>query len=152
MSCRLVDLPPVHQSGEGSLGYAEAGPHIPFAVQRAFYLFDLAAGARRGGHAHRRDQQFLICLQGRVRVSTQRVDEQQVFTLSDCRQGLYLPSLTWIEILVEAPGTIVLVLAAQPYDEADYIRDHKQFRLAVAAEETGPGPADGTPAPAARQS
>ena len=41
--------------------------------------------------------------------------------------GLYLPPMIWREIDNFSSGSVCLVLASAPFDEADYLRDYAQF-------------------------
>ena len=131
---RLQALPVIPDAERGKLGVAEAGTHVPFQPARAFYLYDLPAGAVRGEHAHREDQQFLICLSGVFEVVAEYRGLRQTFELSGPEQGLYAPAMTWLELRVRIADSLLLVLAARAYDEADYIRDYDAFRRAALAE------------------
>ena len=50
--CRIIDLPKIADS-RGNLTFVEVGAHIPFAIERVYYLYDVPGGAERGGHAHK---------------------------------------------------------------------------------------------------
>ena len=52
-TCRVIDLPKVADP-RGNLTFIEAGRHVPFAIQRVYYLYDVPGGADRGGHAHKK--------------------------------------------------------------------------------------------------
>jgi len=57
--CRLLDLPKVPNL-LGNLSFIEGERHIPFAIERVYYLYDVPGGAERGGHAHRELQQLAV--------------------------------------------------------------------------------------------
>lgn len=61
--CRLIDLPKAPNL-LGNLTFIEGERHIPFAIQRVYYLYDVPGGAERGGHAHRELQQLIIAMSG----------------------------------------------------------------------------------------
>ena len=65
--CRLTELPRV-EDARGALGFVEEEGALPFAARRVFWVYDAPAGATRGCHAHRACAEYLICLQGSVRV------------------------------------------------------------------------------------
>ena len=46
--CRIITLPRINNS-QGNLTFVEGGNHIPFDVRRVYYLYDVPAGAERGG-------------------------------------------------------------------------------------------------------
>tara|TARA_R110002167_G_scaffold45545_8_gene136846 strand:- start:19 stop:432 length:414 start_codon:yes stop_codon:yes gene_type:complete len=129
----LVDLPVISEAGRGALGFVEAPEHLPFQPSRAFYLFDLPQGSRRGQHAHKADQQFLICLSGAFDVVAEFDGANQTLRLDSPAQGLYAPPMTWLDLTAIAPASILLVLTALPYDEGDYMRDYDAFRRAVSS-------------------
>ena len=62
-TCRMLDLPKIHDP-RGNLTFVESNNHIPFAIERVYYLYDVPGGSARGGHAHWRLHQFVIALSG----------------------------------------------------------------------------------------
>jgi hypothetical protein len=130
--CRLIELP-VAEGPLGDLAFAEGGRHVPFEIARAYYVYGVPAGARRGGHAHRTLHQAVFCLSGRLDVSVDDGSERRDFALEEPRTGLYLPPMVWRDLHGFAAGTIYMALASKAYDEDDYIRDHDEYLSAVGA-------------------
>ena len=108
--------------------FAEEGRHVPFPVRRIFTIYDVVAGATRGGHAHREQGQFLIMLSGGCLVEWDDGDAISTERLYLPTQGIYIPPVTWIVLKKFSPGAICLVLASGHYDEDDYIRDYAEFK------------------------
>jgi len=100
---------------------------VPFAIRRVYYIHHVPTGVTRGGHAHRALRQLMICLSGRLDVHLDDGRGRVSVTLSDPRVGLLLAPMTWREMNDFAPDTVCLVLASEPYDEADYIHDYPEF-------------------------
>ena len=51
-NCTIIDLPKIADP-RGNLTFIEGGDrHIPFDIQRVYYLYDVPGGAERGGHFH----------------------------------------------------------------------------------------------------
>ena len=124
----LIDIPRItDEDGRGSLSVVE-GDIIPFAIKRAYYLYDIPSDASRGGHAHRELQQFLIALSGSFDVVLDDGEHRRTFTLNRPYRGLLIPSGIWRELENFSAGAVCLSLVSATYDEADYIRDYKQFR------------------------
>ena len=50
----------------GKLTFLESGKDkdIPFNIRRIYYVYDVAPGERRGFHAHKKLEQYLICIHG----------------------------------------------------------------------------------------
>jgi acetyltransferase-like isoleucine patch superfamily enzyme len=117
----------------GSLFAVELERLAPFVVRRFFAVFDVPSAEVRGEHAHYRCHQFLICLQGSLHVIADDGSSRQEFVLTAMRTGLYLPPMTWGIQYRYSPGTILGVLASDPYDPTDYIRDYDEFIRAIEA-------------------
>lgn len=129
MTWRRLDFPIVDDR-RGNLTFIEGNVHIPFAIQRVYWLYDVPGGETRAGHAHRRLEQVLIAASGSFDVSLADGESGEVFTLNRSYSGLYIPPMTWREISNFSSGAVCLALASLPYDEDDYYRDFEEFRQA----------------------
>lgn len=129
---RLVDLPEFGETERGTLAVASCGAQVPFTVRRTFMIYDVPDDVVRGGHAHRHCQQFLLCMAGAADLLTEDAAGAGSYRLGKPNQGLYVPALTWLSIKPASPETVVLVLASDAFDEADYIRDRAAFEALVA--------------------
>lgn len=123
----LIDLPIVHDP-RGNLSFVEANGHIPFPIERVYYLYDVPGGAVRGGHAHRELHQLVIALSGSFDVVLDDGEDRQKFFLNRSWYGLHIPPMTWRELENFSSGAVCLVLASRHFAESDYIRDLTQFR------------------------
>jgi oxalate decarboxylase/phosphoglucose isomerase-like protein (cupin superfamily) len=128
--CRLIELPVV-EDPQGNLAFAEAGEQIPFPIARTFHVYDVPAGAVRGGHAHRALEEVVFCVAGRLEATVDDGRGRQTFALEDPRVGLYLPPLVWYDLTGFAAGTVYVVLTSTRFEESDYIRDYDRFLAAV---------------------
>lgn len=124
--CRVIELPKI-ANPRGNLTFIEGERHIPFAVRRVYYLYDVPGGETRGGHAHRRLQQFIVAMSGSFDVVVDDGFAQRAFSLNRSYYGLYLPAMVWRELVNFSSGSVCLVLASTPYEESDYIRDYDAF-------------------------
>jgi hypothetical protein len=124
--CRLIDLPVIEER-RGNLTFVESDRHVPFALRRVYYLYDVPGGAERGGHAHRALHQFIIAMSGSFDVHVRDGCDERVFHLSRSYRGLYLPPMTWRTIDNFSGGSVCMVLASEYYDEADYFRDYDDY-------------------------
>ena len=122
-----IELQTIPSPTEGNIGVADCDRHVPFTVRRIFYFHDVPAGTNRGGHAHRGQQQFMICQAGRVTVKTEHAAGKAEHVLERPSLGLYMPAMTWVDIRFDEKDSIVSVLTSAAYDEADYIRDYEEF-------------------------
>jgi hypothetical protein len=135
LGCRIIELPRILDP-RGNLTFIEGGSHVPFDIQRVFYLYDVPGGEDRGGHAHRDLQQLVIAASGSFDVIVDNGTEHERFSLNRSYYGLYVPRMIWTHLENFSSGSVSLVLASAPYDEADYYRDYAEFRAASVAEDT----------------
>lgn len=133
-ACRFIELPRINDP-RGNLTFVEGGRHVPFEIQRVYYLYDVPGGAERGGHAHKELQQLIIAMSGSFDVVIDDGKERRRHHLNRSYYGLYLPPMTWRELDNFSSGSVCMVLASLPFDEADYYRDYETFRRIVLARE-----------------
>lgn len=114
----------------GKLTFLEsgAGKDISFDIRRVYYIYDVAPGERRGFHAHKKLEQYLICIHGSCTILLDDGSKQENIVLNDPSTGLYVGPGMWREMYNFSPGAVLLVLASEYYDEDDYIRDYDMFK------------------------
>jgi dTDP-4-dehydrorhamnose 3,5-epimerase-like enzyme len=132
--CRLIDLPKIHDP-RGNLSFIESGHHIPFEIQRVYYLYDVPGGATRAGHGHRKLQQLIIAMSGSFDVVVDDGENKYRYHLNRSYLGLYMPPMMWREIDNFSSGAVCMVLASEHYDESDYFRRYEDFLKAAKGEE-----------------
>lgn len=116
-----------HGDSRGKLVAIEGGKDIPFQIQRVYYIFGNENNVRRGFHAHKALQQYLICIHGHCKVLLDNGSEKESVELGDPAEGLYIGPSTWREMYDFSDDTVLMVLASMHYEESDYIRDYKEF-------------------------
>jgi len=124
--CRIIDLPKVHDP-RGNLTFIESGVHVPFPIERVYYLYDVPGGSERGGHAHKNLHQFIVAMSGSFDVLIDDGHARRRIHLSRSYNGLYLCPMIWRELDNFSSGSVCMVLASRHYDEGDYIRDYDSF-------------------------
>ncbi len=125
-SVRIVELPKILDE-RGNLSFLEGDRHIPFAIKRTYWIYDVPGGEQRGGHAFKEQQEVIIALSGSLDVVvTDGVNEKR-FSLNRSYYGLYIPSGIWRHMDNFSTNSVALVLSSTEYQENDYIRDHNQF-------------------------
>ena len=129
-NCKLIDLPKIADP-RGNLTFIETGTHIPFYIQRVYYLYDVPGGAERGGHAHKALDQLIIAMSGSFDVVLDDGYKKKRYHLNRSYFGLYVCPMIWRELDNFSSGSVCLVLASNRYDEADYFRNYDEFLAAV---------------------
>ena len=138
-AAHLVTLPRMEDE-RGSLSFIEAGEHVPFQIERIYYLMDVPAGIRRGGHAHATSQQVIIAIVGSVEVTVDNGITSETHKLDRSDLGLYIPNLTWRDLQHFSPTAVCLVLSSQHYDATDYLDSYDEFTAIVRSKHDDPIP------------
>jgi oxalate decarboxylase/phosphoglucose isomerase-like protein (cupin superfamily) len=125
-----MSLPKITDT-RGNLSVIEAQDHVPFAIERIYYLYDVPAGASRAGHAHKQLQQLFIAVSGSFDIILDDGYETRSFQLNRPYQGLYVCPMIWRELNNFSSGSVCLVLASHRYDESDYYRNYDTFLSAA---------------------
>lgn len=125
--CLVSKLPQVHNRA-GNLTALNNQSEIPFCIERVYYLYDVPAGAERGGHAHRDLHQFIVAASGSFEVVLDDGDQIKTVRLDRPDKALHIVPGIWREVISFSGGAICMVLASHKYDEADYIRDYQDFK------------------------
>lgn len=111
----------------GALIAGETTRHLPFQPERFFVVHQVPTSEVRGAHAHKKCQQFLVCLSGSVSAIVDDGTTREEFVLNRPTQGLYMPPMTWGTQYKYTDDAVLLVLASHAYDADDYIRHYDQF-------------------------
>jgi dTDP-4-dehydrorhamnose 3,5-epimerase-like enzyme len=128
--CRIIDLPKIGDP-RGNLTFIEAGRHIPFKIERVYYLYDVPGGASRAAHGHKRLHQFMVAMSGSFDMILDDGFRQKTVNLNRSYKGLYISPMIWRELNNFSSGSVCMVLASEHFDESDYYREYRDFRAAV---------------------
>ncbi len=122
----MVELQTIPMTN-GILGVAEVSKHIGFPVHRAYYIRDVPAGESRGAHGHKALRQCFLCLRGSVQLSITKGGQTESVDLTRPSEAAVVPAGCWRDLSEFSEDSVVIVLASDEYDEADYIRDYDAF-------------------------
>lgn len=122
----LITLPKIFDP-RGNLTVAESMKQVPFDVRRVYWTYDVPSGESRGGHAHRQCRELIIAISGSFTVTIDNGKEKQSFHLNHPWQGLLVETGVWRTLDDFSSGAVCLVLASDPFEEADYIREYDEY-------------------------
>lgn len=123
---RLIELPKITDR-RGNLSFAEEIAHIPFEIKRNYWIYDVPGGEIRGGHAYKRNKEFIIALSGSFDVLLDDGVNKQTFSLNRSYYGLYVPEGIWRQMMNFSTNSLALVVASTFFDKSDYIYDYDEF-------------------------
>ncbi len=128
MNVNLIDLPKILDP-RGNLSFIEEENHIPFKIERAYWIYDVPGGEFRGSHAFKVAQEFIVAMSGSFDVVLHDGTEEKKYSLNRSYYGLYIPKHTWRRLENFSTNSLALILSSTNYNEDDYIRDFDQFLL-----------------------
>lgn len=111
----------------GNLSVIEELKDIPFKIERTYWIYDVPGGEKRGAHAYKENQEFIVALSGSFDVVLDSGKEKKTFSLNRSYNGLYVPKGMWREMNNFSTNSLALVLSSTKYDANDYIRDYQEF-------------------------
>ena len=126
MTARIIDLPKFLDA-RGNLSFAEQNSHVPFEIQRTYWVYDVPGGEARGGHAYINTEEFIIALSGSFDVIVDDGKEKKTFHLNRSYYGLYIPKGVWRCLENFSTNSLALEFASTKFNEADYIRDYEEY-------------------------
>ena len=115
---KMIDIPTISDD-RGSLSVIEN--LVNFEIKRVYYIYNTDA-KQRGGHRHKKTDQFLICVSGSCSVFCENeLKNSNTFMLDKPNKGLYVEAKDWHTMRDFSKDCVLLVLASEYYDVNDYI-------------------------------
>jgi len=122
----IISLPKFEDS-RGSLSFIEEFEHIPFKIERIYWIYDVPGGQVRGGHAFKIQLEFIVALSGSFDVITDDGKQKQTFSLNRSYCGLFIPAGLWRQMENFSTNSLAMVLSSTEFSEDDYIREYPDF-------------------------
>lgn len=126
MKAVIINLPKL-EDPRGNLSFIEEEKHIPFKIERTYWIYDVPGGQVRGGHAFKKQQELIIALSGSFDVVVDDGVIKQTFSLNRSYYGLYVPTSLWRQMQNFSTNSLALILSSTHYDKSDYIYDYADF-------------------------
>lgn len=123
---RIINLPRI-EDDRGNLSFIEEENHIPFKVERVYWIYDVPGGEYRGSHAFKTTKEFIVAISGSFDVVLHDGTEERKYSMNRSYYGLYIPILHFRRLENFSTNSLALILASTTFNEADYIRDFDDF-------------------------
>lgn len=126
----LLKLPKIVDF-RGNLSFLEENVHVPFAIRRCYWIYDVPGGEQRGGHAYFQNREFIIALSGSFDVLVDNGVHREIYHLNRSYYGLYIPNRLWRELENFSTNSLAFVAASTDFNDSDYIRSYDQYKEIV---------------------
>jgi dTDP-4-dehydrorhamnose 3,5-epimerase-like enzyme len=126
MTPTLINFKPLGDE-RGSLIAIEAEKSVPFPIRRVYYIFATKEGVERGFHAHKALNQVAVAVIGSCEMVLDDGECETSVLLDSAQKGVLIGPGVWRVMRNFSSDCVLLLLADQHYDEADYIRDYQEF-------------------------
>ena len=123
---KIIELPKFVDP-RGNLSFAEQNNHIPFKIERTYWIYDVPGGESRGGHAYKATDEFIIAISGAFDVTIDNGKNKKTFTLNRSYYGLYIPKGLWRRMDNFSTNSLALEFADTKYDKNDYVVDYEKY-------------------------
>lgn len=128
--CKVVQLPKIHHAN-GNLTVVQHHEQVQFDIARVYYVYDVPAGADRGGHSHKECYELLVAATGSFEVVVDDGFDKRRFSLNRPDQALLIVPGIWRTLHNFSSAAVCLVIDSHRYDEKDYVREYEQFMSMV---------------------
>jgi len=101
---------------------------VPFPIHELFVVSGVPLGMVRGNHAHKVVHQYLICLEGEVRVTITNMNRKTYeVTLTPEGPELHIPPRIWASQTYLTLDARLLVFTSGEYDLGEYFQNLDDF-------------------------
>lgn len=123
---QIIQLPQ-KEDPRGNLTFVQEKEHIPFEIERVYWIYDVPGGQIRGGHAFREQQELIVALSGSFDVLVNDGIKEKIFSLNRSYVGLYIPNGFWRQMQNFSTNAVTLVFSSTKFLESDYIRSFEEY-------------------------
>ncbi|RZK42503.1 MAG: WxcM-like domain-containing protein [Hymenobacter sp.] len=103
---------------------------VPFDIKRIFYIYGVDDSAR-SGHRHYATRQAAICIRGNCTIYNDNGIEELSVLLDTPDKCLIIEPEDWHTMHSFSSDAILMVLASEYFDAADYIHTPYQIQCAI---------------------
>ena len=103
---------------------------VPFDIKRIFYIYGVD-DSERGGHRHYETRQAAICIRGNCTIYNDNGVEETSVLLDSPDKCLIIEPEDWHTMHSFSDDAILMVLASEYFEAADYIHTPYQIKCAI---------------------
>lgn len=123
----LINFPKVLDE-RGNLSFFQNNDHLPFTMERVYWVYDVPGGELRGGHAYKTQNEVIVALSGSFDIVLFDGKEEKRVTLNRSYYGLYVPAMLWRQLENFSTNAVAFIATDKVYEEAEYVRDFELFK------------------------
>ncbi|MXV38989.1 WxcM-like domain-containing protein [Flavobacteriaceae bacterium Ap0902] len=123
---KIIELPKIIDK-RGNLSFFEHPNYLPFEIARTYWIYDVPGGEKRGSHAFKEQQEFIVALSGSFDVILNDGKQDLKYSLNRSYYGLYVPKMIWRSIENFSTNALALIVSDKAFTENDYIRYFEDF-------------------------
>ena len=127
MDLKSFNFPNIVEEKERGYIRVFESTQFPFKIKRVFSVVNTLSGEKRGEHAHKKCNQLLCCVSGKIKLICDDGNKKFEKLLSQGGDAILVPQGIWAEQTYLKTNSVLIVFCDQFYDESDYIRDYKTF-------------------------
>ncbi|MCU7548501.1 FdtA/QdtA family cupin domain-containing protein [Chitinophagaceae bacterium LB-8] len=127
---KLISLPKILDE-RGNLSFFESRNHLPFEINRVYWIYDVPGGEIRGGHAFKQQEEIIVALSGSFDIVLNDGMDEKKFTLNRSYSGLYIPAMIWRHMENFSTNSLAFVAASTMYDDSDYMRLFDEYKNTI---------------------
>ena len=105
---KIIELPKILDA-RGNLSFVEVDKHVPFAIKRVYWIYDVPGGEHRGGHAFKENYELIVALSGSFDVILNNGEKEIKYSLNRSYFGLLVPKMYWREMNNFSTNSLELV-------------------------------------------
>jgi len=123
---KIIELPKILDE-RGNLSFLEEQKHIPFTIERMYWIYDVPGGEVRGGHSYHKNEEIIIALSGSFDVVLNDGAKAKTFSLNRSYYGLYVPAGTWRHMENFSTNALGFIVASTSFSADDYERNFDRY-------------------------
>ena len=127
LNIKKYEFPSIVEKKEQGVLRVFESENLPFIVKRVFSVVNAKSGSKRGEHAHKKCNQLICCVAGKINLICNDGETQVETFLSPKTEAILVPSGVWAEQDYLKDNSVIIVFCDQSYDEQDYIRDYDEY-------------------------